>query len=238
MSRRILVSRTEEDCAELAALVAGHGVEIVPFPVLSLEEVDDVSGWRLALAPDDGPSWLVMASPRAAERFVGRCAERDADRLLELPLAVIGEGTAAAASAVGLTPSIVGPGTGLGLAEILIGRWPPVTTAVFPCGHHRRSELPDALAAAGHRLLPVVVYRMRATPPADLPTIGPDIEAVVVTSPRAARLYLEGVGGRPLPCPHWALGPTTRDATRTLGIDCAIPPQPSIKSLAEELCRS
>lgn len=238
MSRRILLTRTAEDSGELAALVAGSDIEIVPYPVLRLEEVDDEGGWARALAPDACPTWLVMASPRSAARFVRGCAVRGGGRLLELPLAAIGDGTAAAATAAGMTVSVVGPGTGLGLAEVLAGRWPPATTAVFPCGHHRRPELPEALAETGHRLLPIIVYRMQATPPADLPTIGPDIGAVVVTSPRAARLYLQGVGGRPLPCPHWALGPTTRDAARSLGIDCAIPPDPSIGSLAEELCRS
>ena len=95
----------------------------------------------------------------------------------------------------------------------------------------------EMLLAAGHTVVPVVVYRMRATPPRELPPLGPSLDAVVVTSPRAARLYLEGVGGLPLPCPHWALGPTTRDAARSLGIDCLIPPEPSLDSLAEELCR-
>jgi uroporphyrinogen-III synthase len=59
-----------------------------------------------------------------------------------------------------------------------------------------------------------------------------------MTSPRAARLYLEAVGGRPLPLPHWALGSTTRDAALALGIaDCRAPVSPTIASLAEELCR-
>ncbi len=86
-------------------------------------------------------------------------------------------------------------------------------------------------------MLPLVVYRMRATPPAELPPVEPNLDAVVVTSPRAAKLYLEAVGGRPLPCPHWALGPTTGDAARSLGIECLVPSEPSLESLAEELCR-
>ena len=97
---------------------------------------------------------------------------------------------------------------------------------------------PEALAEAGHPVHPVVVYSMRATPPRELPPLGPNLEAVILTSPRAARLYLDAVGGKPLPLQHWALGPTTRDAAGGLGIECAIPSEPTMYSLAEELCQS
>ena len=50
--------------------------------------------------------------------------------------------------------------------------------------------------------------------------------------------YLDGVGGLPLPCRHWALGPTTRAAAGAIGIDCSIPIEPTFESLAEELCKS
>ena len=60
----------------------------------------------------------------------------------------------------------------------------------------------------------------------------------IPTKLEAARLYLDGVGGHPLPCPHIALGPTTRDAAAGLGIDCRTPSSPDLESLAEELCRT
>ena len=68
------------------------------------------------------------------------------------------------------------------------------------------------MEAAGHTVVPRGRLSDGADPARELPPLGPSLEAVIVTSPRAARLYLEGVGGLPLPCPHWALGPTTRDA--------------------------
>lgn len=241
MSRTLLITRQPADCTELQALVAGCGIVLEPFPVLSLEDVDDDPGWdtAIAAAAGAGPAWLVMASPRAPERFVRLCRDRGAEQLLDLPLAVVGDGTAAAAAGTGLEPAVVGPGTGLGLAEILVERLADTPAAViFACGHHRRPELPDALAAAGHLVLPVVVYRMRATPVDELPTVASDLDGVIVTSPRAAALYLQAVGGRPLPCRHWALGPTTRDAARALGVECLTPDNPSLESLAEELCRT
>jgi uroporphyrinogen-III synthase len=240
MNRFVLITRDPSDCAELQDMLAPGGITLRPYPVLRLEDVVDDPGWTDVVEYATARSrsaWLVMASPRAPERLVAQCRARGVDWLLELPVAVIGDGTAAASKAAGLDPDLIGPGTGVGLAEMLNRELTSPTTVIYACGHHRRDELPDALHTAGHTVLPVVVYRMRATSPSDLPPLENDIEAVVVTSPRAARLYLEGAGGRPLPCPHWALGPTTRDAARSLGIECQIPSKPNLESLAEELCR-
>jgi uroporphyrinogen-III synthase len=150
---------------------------------------------------------------------------------------VVGSGTAEAARAAGLRVEVQGPGTGSGLAAELVAAWSRPTTVIFACGRERRQELPEALTAAGHTVLAVELYRMRPTPPRELPPLGPSLEAVVLTSPRSARYYLDGVGGHPLPCQHWALGPTTQAAAAALGIDCLIPPEANLESLAEELCK-
>ena len=183
-------------------------------------------------------AWLVMASPRAPERFVAECERFGGTTLLRFPVAAVGTGTAASARSAGLRVELVGPGTGAGLAEQLIDAVSQPTTFVFACGRDRRPELPRALTEAGHDVLPVVVYRMDPTPSRELPPLGPSLDGVVLTSPRAAQLYLDGVGGLPLPCRHWALGPTTRAAAAAIGIDCSIPNEPSIESLAEELCKT
>ncbi len=236
MSKVLLVTRTPRDCGELAGLVAGAGWTVKAYPVLRFEQVEDERGWKAAL--QTSPDWLLLASPRAPGPFVTQAQARGAEALLSLPAAVVGEGTAEATAEAGIKVEVVGPGTGAGLAEQLAGRLPEPTTFLFPCGRDRRPELPRGLGAAGHRLLTVEVYRMRQTPPLELPPLGPRVDAVLLTSPRAARFYLEGVGGKPLPCPHWALGPTTRDAAAAMGIECRIPDQPNLKSLAEELCRT
>lgn len=240
MTRYVLITRHPTDCRELAELVEPCGITLRPFPVLRLEDVDDKPGWqRLADAAVSGnrAEWVVLASPRAPSRFVAACHHHDARELTELPAAAVGTSTAKAAEEAGLSVDVVGPGHGAGLAESLIERLQRPTALVFACGRERRQELPAALAAAGHLVLPVEVYRMRPTPPRELPPLGPSLDAVVLTSPRSARLYLDGVGGLPLPCPHVALGPTTRDAAAAMGIDCRIPTEPTMESLAEELCK-
>lgn len=239
MIRFVLITRHPNDCAELQGLLTPCGLTLRPYPVLRLQDIDDDAGWgaaaRVSAAPD-ASSWLVLASPRAPERFVRGCRERGIEHLLSLPVATVGPSTADAAGEAGLRVELVGPGNARGLAHRLIDNLKPASDVVFACGRERRRELPDVLQEAGHTVFPVEVYRMVPTPPRELPPLGPSLEAVVLTSPRAASLYLEGVGGQPLPCPHWALGTTTQEAASGLGIECCIPKEPSMKSLAEELC--
>jgi uroporphyrinogen-III synthase len=241
MSRFVLITRHPSDCADLEALVKPSGITLRPYPVLRLEDVDDEIGWQTVMATANtnaSERWLVLASPRAPSRFAEGCRRRGADHLLELPAAAVGTATAHAAAEAGFRVDLVGPGHGGGLAAQLVEHLEQPTTIIFACGRERRLELPKILEDADHTVLPVEVYRMRPTPPRELPPLGPSLDAVVLTSPRSAGLYLDGVGGMPLPCPHWALGPTTRDAAAALGIDCAIPQEPTMESLAEELCKT
>ncbi len=241
MSRYVLITRVPADCRELQDLLEGSGIVLRPYPVLRLEAVGDERGWRraraaLSSARSEGiPAWSLLASPRAPRRLREEAEARNLRNVLELPAAAVGEGTAEAGLKAGLRVEITGPGTGSGLARLLVRTVPSPALFLFFCGVHRRPELPEALEAAGHRVVPVEVYRMGATPPRELPPLGPAVDAVVLTSPRAARLYLESLGGHPLPCPHWALGPTTRHAAEALGVPCRIPPEPSLRSLAADL---
>jgi uroporphyrinogen-III synthase len=241
VTRYVLITRHPTDCAELQALLEPCGIKVRPFPVLRLSDFDDTKAWakarELASRLED-PTWIVMASPRAPERFVAACRRNHCDRFIELPAAAVGTATADAARRAGLDVELVGPGTGAELAQQILDQVDAPTTFIFASGKDRRPELPTTLEKAGHEILPIVVYRMDPTPPRELPPLGPSLEAVVLTSPRAAELYLAGVGGLPLPCQHWALGPTTRNAAAAIGIDCLIPPEPSIEFLAEELCKT
>jgi uroporphyrinogen-III synthase len=241
VTRYALITRHPADCAGLQKLLAPYGWDVRPYPVLRVEDEDDAEGWRNAnlMVEDWGDSlWLVMASPRAPERLAQQARERALDRLLALRIAVVGDATAAAAARAGLRVDLVGPGTGIGLAKDLLSYLDPQTPVLLACGRERRGEFAEALESAGHQVHPLVVYRMEATPVRELPPLGPDLAAVILTSPRSARLYLDAVGGKPLPLPHWALGPTTDHAATALGIECRTPAKPTFESLVEELCRS
>ena len=241
MSGFVLITRHPSECGELQSLLDPCNLKLRPYPVLRLSDVHDDDGWSAVMnhLPDSTQGVrLVMASPRAPERFVAECERRGATGLLECPVAAVGTSTAASAQSAGLRVNRVGPGTGIGLAAQLIDEIEGPAVFVFACGHDRRPELQRALTEAGHKVLPVVVYRMAPTPARELPPLGSSLDGVILTSPRAAQLYLDGVGGLPLPCRHWALGPTTQAAANAIGIDCSIPVEPTFQSLAEELCKS
>ncbi len=242
MPRFILITRHPSECHELQEMLNSTDLVLRPYPVLRLEDVNDKRGWkRISKAlPIDQPinnAWILLASPRAGSRLVASLKRQEYRHLLDLPVAAVGEGTAKAAKEAGLKVEVIGPGTGLGLSEQLNELWQNPTVVLFACGRERRPELPAALKAHGHTIIPVELYTMKPTPSRELPPLGPSLEAVVLTSPRSAQFYLEGVGGHPLPCPHWALGPTTRDSAEMMGISCRIPTQPNLNSLAEELCQ-
>lgn len=241
MSGFVLITRHPSECGELQSLLDPCGLKLRPYPVLRLADVHDEKVWGNILdrLPDLAPgAWLVMASPRAPKRFAAECVRLGAEGLLELPVAAVGASTAISAQKAGLRVELVGPGTGAGLGQELVDTFDEPTTFIFACGRDRRPELPGALTGAGHDVLPVVVYRMDPTPARELPPLGPSLDGVILTSPRSAQLYLAGVGGLPLPCRHWALGPTTREAAAAIGIDCSIPHEPTFESLAEELCKN
>jgi len=239
VTKYVLITRHPAECRDFHNLLQPRGYAARPYPVLRVIDYDDPEGWRGAHALlEEAPTalWLTLSSPRAPERMVQQARERGADRLLELPMATIGDATAQAAAKAGLHAELVGPGTGFGLAKELLSSLEPEAPVIFVCGKHSRPELPETLIAAGHGVQRVEVYDMASTPVRELPPPGPDLAAVVVTSPRSARLYLEGVGGQPLPLPHWALGPTTQHAAEAMGISCRIPPHQTLRSLAEAIC--
>ena len=241
MRRFVLITRHPADCTELQKLLDPCGLTLRPYPVLRLAEDWDEGGWNAVterFPTSSATGRIVFASPRAPKPFVEACRRIGAEHLLELPAAAVGSSTEIAAREAGFHVDTVGPGTGIGLAHHLNQIIDAPAAFILACGRERRPELQNTLAAAGHEVLPVVVYHMDPTPPRELPPLGPSLEAVVLTSPRAAELYLAGVGGLPLPCPHWALGPTTRDAAAALGVHCSIPQKPSFESLAEELCKT
>ena len=103
MNRYVLITRHPADCGEIRQLLRPHDIEVRPFPVLRLEEIDPPRGLRSAVeaVPTGHPGWLLLASPRAARPFVDQANRRGARHLLDLAVAAVGRTTAAAAATRG-----------------------------------------------------------------------------------------------------------------------------------------
>jgi len=242
MSRRVLITRNAEDCRLLEELVSDCGILIEPYPVLRFEALESEESWRRVLAAvasarEDGRvSWLILASPRAPRPLCLQAPRYGGKAILGLPTAAVGKTSAEAARKLGIRVAIEGPGTGTGLAAEINFLLHDPAFFVFACGKEHRPELPEELERGGHRVIKLPVYRMHRLPAEAIPCPAEEIDAVVLTSPRSTRYYVENLGGSPLGCLHIALGPTTQDAARALGIECRIPVRPEMEALAEELC--
>jgi len=242
MKRRVLITREAAKCVELEKLVAPCGIVIEPYPVLRFEPVESMQDWtrvtgEIVMAREAGVrTMLVLASPRAAAPFKDQAERHGGHVLSGLPAAAVGRTTAREAGKYGIRVELTGPGTGAGLASELVTHLEEPALLVFACGAEHRPELPQALRDAGHTVLLLTVYRMLRLPPVPLPVPVEDLSAVVLTSPRSGRYYVENLGGNLPDCLHIALGPTTRDAVSALGITCRIPARPEMEALAEELC--
>lgn len=243
MSLRVLITRNPEDCRSLQELVTRDDISIEAYPVLEFEAVESGDRWRTlipalaGIGKEKREGWLVFASPRAPGPLRDQILRLGGEALGGFEVAAVGRTTARAALKHEFRVSLTGDGTGLGLASELVDRIPQGALVVFACGEDHRRELPETLVRAGHDLIILPVYRMRRLPPAPLPSAAGEIDAVVLTSPRSARYYLENLGGHPPDCLHIALGPTTAAAWRKLGFECSIPARPEMESLAEMLRR-
>ncbi len=239
MKRWVLVTRAASELAEFASVLGRRGVQVVPFPVLSEQAVDDASGWAAVRSQPDRFEWLVLTSPRAAVRAMPAASRHALAGVLQrLPVAAVGPRTAELAARAGLRVELVGRQGAAALASALAERVPAGGWVLHLCSRQSRPELAQTLQARGVHVLPVRVYDMERADAAPLPPL-PDGTplAVLLTSPRAALAYLQLRGGSPFPCPHLAMGETTAAAAAAQGLSVRALAGPTVTAFEEEVCR-
>ena len=109
---RVLVTRPEPDATRQAERLAARGHEPVLAPLLAIESANNVP---LEL---DGAQALIVTSRNALRALA---SHRDLAASLQLPLFAVGEATAKAATELGFTTVIAGPGTGEELSRLIAG---------------------------------------------------------------------------------------------------------------------
>lgn len=164
--RTLLIVRPEPGASHSAERARALGLDALVCPLFTVEGV----AWTV---PDpDRFDGLLLTSANAL-RFAGQGLEA----LASLSVAAVGEATAAAARAAGLTVSDVGTGD----AATLLRSLPGQRRLLHLAGEHR-GEID-----AGHSLEAVTVYRAAASADPGLPAVAGMV--VAVHSPRAgARL--------------------------------------------------
>ena len=242
----VVLTRSAIDNAALADRLMAAGATVVELPTVTMAFVPP-------LQSADELTALLQLTPAIAftSRFGvhGWLAWHGADGLrmaLErgAAVAVVGEATAQALRAAGLSPTLVAePATGSALAALLLAALPqeggaPVLTVG---GRHTRPELADGLRAGGRELTAAVVYHNRPPEPPDLALLqrADAAAAIYVAAPSAADRLLDW---RPTlrDRPFVAIGPTTAAAlTERHGIvAAAVAETPGVTAVEAAILRT
>lgn len=190
---RLLMTRPhtgpEPDPLREALVAAGHSVADAPLLSIALTgPMPDLDGVQALIVTSRNGLSAVAPLPEAA---------------LRLPLFAVGPATADLARSLGVRRIVEGPGTGRGLAEVIRAEVDPGAGAlVHLAGDTLAFDLRSALAPHGFDIRTEIVYRtetVAAFPPEVADTLRQGgFDAVVLMSPRTARVYARLVGAAEL----------------------------------------
>jgi uroporphyrinogen-III synthase len=233
---RVLLTRSEEDCAEWATRFREHGAEPVALPCIHCEPID-TPALRAALAAAlPSADWLAFTSRRGVEAF----AALQPTHVARWRVAVVGAATAEAAQArLGRVDLVGRGGTAASLAATLasdgdLARHPHVLLAV---AENAGDAFEQTLAAAGARCTRLNVYRTvparEAHAKRPLSALG--VDNVVLASPSAVTGFMHQIDVD-VPVNVYTIGPSTTAAARRHGLAVTAEAKaPSLEGLLEAM---
>ena len=237
LPRRVLLTRSEEDCAEWAARFAQHGAEAVALPCIRTELIASEAGKAELAAALPSADWLVFTSRRGVEAFAALAiaAPRPQYRV-----AVVGTATAEAAkAALGRVDLVGAGGTAAALAATLVDvgdlkRHPRVVVVV---AENAGDTLERTLEAAGAICTRFDVYRTVPAPEshARRPLSTLRVDNVVLASPSAVTGFVHLVDVD-VAAKVYTIGPSTTAAARRAGLAVtAEAREPSFEGILEAM---
>jgi len=233
---RVLLTRSEEDCAEWALRLEQRGARPVSLPCIHCDIVDTPDLRAALAAAVPGADWLAFTSRRGVEAF----ATLHAPPLDRGKVAVVGSATAAAArQRLGRVDLVGRGGTAASLAATLVAdgdltRQPRVLIAVAA---NAGDELERTLRAAGARCTRFDVYRTVPAPPAATKRAMSSLDAdnVLFASPTAVTGFVQQVA-IDVPVNVYTIGPSTTTAARAHGLNVtAEAREPSLEGILEAM---
>lgn len=233
---RVLLTRSDDDCAEWAEKLAARGIDSVAVPCIRCETIDD-RALRAALARAAATAdWLVFTSRRGVEAFAALgAAVRPGTRI-----AVVGAGTAAAAERTLGRVELVGQGgTGAALAATLVrdGELAHRPNVLLVVAANAGDVFERTVAAAGARCTRCDVYRTVASAPspAKRPLSALRVDNVLLASPSAAQGFVHQIDVD-VPARIVTIGPSTTAAAERLGLAVAAEArEPSLEGMLEAM---
>jgi uroporphyrinogen III methyltransferase / synthase len=236
--RRVLVTRSREQSAEIVDLLEAHGAEAIEAPLINIIPPDDFGPLDDACARAGGFDWIVFTSANGASAFMDRLlmGPRDVRALAGARLCAVGPGTASRLTRFGLKVDLIpddhrADGVVAALKETgsLKGK-----RILFAKADIARDTLPEELRAAGAQVTEVVAYRtVTAEGDAHLgiyrQLLDRQIDAVTFSSASAIRAFVSIYGEDQAVdlLNHTivaTIGPVTADAAIRYGITPQITP--------------
>ena len=233
--KRVLLTRSEEDCAEWAARLAQHGADAVALPCIRCEPIAHAKpDLDAALQNAD---WLVFTSRRGVEAFAASAATAPRP---QCRVAGVGAATAEAAKAALGRADVVGAGgTAASLAATLVdlGDLEHHPNVLLALAENAADTLERALHGAGARCTRIDVYRTVPAPPGEprRPLSALRVDNVVLASPSAVTGFVHLVDVDAA-VRVYTIGPSTTAAARRAGLAVtAEAREPSFEGILEAM---
>lgn len=253
--KRVLVTRARTQASEMVRRIEELGGEAVPFPVLSIEPVQDedrLAALDEALSQLASYGWIVFTSVNGVEHFFRRLRELRLDIRLAsgARFAAVGPATAAALLDRGIVPEeLPGRFQAEGLVESLLPKLKPGERVLIPRSSIARDVLPEALEAAGCAVTAVDVYDNKPAQASarwivDMLEAG-EIHIVTFASSSSVHHMIDALNGYGVHQPEVLLnrckivciGPITEAAARERGLAVsATANESTIDAMIELLC--
>jgi uroporphyrinogen III methyltransferase/synthase len=248
--RRVLVTRSRDQSAELVELLESHGATAIEAPLINIVPPDDYGPLDEACEKASGFDWIVFTSANGATAFMDRLLNgpRDVRALAGARLCAVGPGTASRLTRFGLKVDLVPEDhSASGVAAAIKDAGPLRGKRVlFPKADIARDTLPEELRAAGAQVTEVVAYRtVTAEGDAHLgiyrQLLDRQIHVVTFSSASAVRAFVAIYGADQAVdlLNHTivaTIGPVTADAAHRYGITPQITPASStIPALVDAL---
>ena len=233
---RVLLTRSEEDCAEWAERLARHGADAVALPCIRCEPIATPVSKAALAAAVPSTDWLVFTSRRGVEAF----AALDRPALpAQCRVAVVGAATAEAAKTELGRVDVVGSGTAAALGATLadLGELILHPRVLLAVAENAGDALERTLEAAGAQCVRLEVYRTVPAPPAEprRPLSTLRVDNVVLASPSAVTGFVHQVDVD-APVRFYTIGPSTTAAARDAGLPVtAEAREPSFEGILEAM---
>ena len=239
--RRVLVTRSREQSAEMVDLLEARGAEAIEAPLINIIPPDDYGPLDDACQSAGSYDWIVFTSANGATAFMDRLlvGPRDVRALAGARLCAVGPGTAARLTRFGLKVDLVPEDhSAAGVVAAVKAAGPLKGKRVlFPKADLARDTLPEELRAEGAEVTEIVAYRtVTAESDAHLgiyrQLLDRRIDAVTFSSASAVRAFvsIHGEDQAVDLLNHTivaAIGPVTAEAAKRYGITPQITPATS-----------